>query len=384
MNILFLLYSDISQEQRVNKELETLSEAGYKVTITDFPSNDFLVIDSYLYDRCPVRLWTRNLPKNCFFWFLKYLESVLRFVILGIKIKPDIVHCVDRLALIPGFIISRLLRIPYVYDSQEIWSEVNSVLNHPKWLWLWLERFLAKRASRVIVTDHFRLEILADILRLDRSYMFVLMSLPKLSSSSFCSREIRDDSGFHDKMLAVYCGGISPGRHLEEIIKAFQLLPEEYVLAVVGFGSKEYNRHLQQLAEVSGLSGRYRMLSPVRWSEVSEYIRSADCAFALYEKNSMNNLYSSPSKLFDALVAGVPVVATDNPLILEVVEELAAGECIDQVIPKTIAQAVQNVCTRPNRMELRKHFEHIVREKYIWEKQSDQFVDFYTELEVES
>jgi len=235
-----------------------------------------------------------------------------------------------------------------------------------------------------MVTDNFRLKIIADILQLDASKMIVLMNLPKLSSLTKSHRQIRKESGFLNKKLVVYAGGLSAGRHLEEIISAFRKLPETHALAYIGYGSEEYKACLIDLARDACVSSRFKILPPVRWSDIPEYISSADCALALYEKCSINNIYCSPSKLFDAVIAGVPVVGTNNPLIVEVLGELDAGETIGVGTPAAIAEAIDKLIARDNTKDRRAQIASAAIAKYTWERQEEVLVDLYAKLEYQA
>ena len=382
MHILFILSSDIRQEQRVNKEMASLRQAGHAVTLLYLPASpQDVVVDDGAY---PISLTSRWMPKNLAFWPIKYAESVIRFVLAGIHLKPDAVHCVDRLTLLPGICVARILGVPYVYDTQEVWPEVNSALNRPRWLWLAFERYAARRAFRVLVTDHFRRSLSADLLKLSPDRIVVLMNLPKRDHvCTDCQRHLRTDSGFaDDKTLLVYAGGIAPGRHIEECILSLSHLAPSYTLAIIGFGDSGYRLSLQELACKNEVSHRVAILPPVPWSAIPSYIQAADCAFAFYEKSSINNLYCSPSKLFDALLAGVPVVGTDNPLIVETLAALDAGQTVSAVTPRSISRAVTEVVTRADLLQRRMRIAAMARKTYIWENQESLLHDIYARQEV--
>jgi len=382
MRILFLLNSDIRQEQRVNKEMATLRRAGHFVSLVYLPAADATADADADATQHPVRIWTRRLPRNLAFWPLKYIECTIRLVRSAVRLKPQVLHAVDRLSLLPGLLTAQWLGIPLIYDTQEIWPEVNSALNRPRWLWLAFERYAARRTIHVLVTDRFRRDLTANLLRLPPERLTVLMNLPNREVVAALDRsDIRVESGFAGNALLVYAGGLSPGRHLEECIGALGRLPSQYALTLVGFGDPAYKRQLIELAGRLGVSDRVAMLPPVPWSAIADYIRSADCAFAFYEKSSINNLYCSPSKLFDALLAGVPVVGTDNPLIVEVLSALDAGQTVADVTPETIAQAVTAVMNCADGSKRRAHIAAMARDTYTWEHQESVLHGIYEQLE---
>lgn len=381
MKILFLLNNDVSRQQRVGKEVETLIAAGYQVSVLTLPSDQGATYHSDTYEIRTIHLWTRGMPKNLLFWPLKFLEMTLRFLIVSRKMRPDIIHCVDRLPLLSAFLISRWLRINYIYDSQEIHSGVESSANRPKWFWLWLERFLAQRALLVLVTDHFRRDLTAEILHLDKSKIFILMNLPRIPDIDRATRTIQDDVPWRNGHLSIYAGSLIPNRHLEDIIGALVFLPSVYGIAFVGFVESDYMRELITLSERLGVQERFVILQPVKWSELPSYIATADCAFAFYEKNSLNNYYCSPSKLFDSLMAGVPVISSDNPLVVEVIQQHDAGVCIPEVTPRAIADAVLQLNANEDMNQMKKNISKVARIKFSWESQAQEFIKLYRRVE---
>jgi len=373
--ILFLITSDLRIEQRVNKEIDTLARAGKRITIADMPKA-VSADPTPGVEHVSVKLASRVLPKNLAFWAVKYLELCVRFITICVLKRPDAIHCLDRLALFPGGLGAMLTGARLVYDSQEIWPEVNSSLNRPRWLWLWLERFFARKCDTVIVTDEFRKKITMELLSLQTGCI-ALMNLPSVRAMVAAKGNIRQDSGFTGLKIIVYAGAIFPQRHMEDILLCLKHLPEEYGLTLVGFGPDEYIETLRHLARSNGLERRVAFLPPVRWNEVPDYLRGADCSVALYEKNSINNIYCSPSKVFDSFLAGVPVVGINSPLLLDLALKLDAVECIDNVSPQSIAAAAKKLIDRFSSAALRGELEEQARLHYTWEAQEAALLNVY-------
>ncbi|RJP50886.1 MAG: glycosyltransferase [Anaerolineaceae bacterium] len=381
MKILLLLQDDIMHQQRIAKEIYTLGKAGHEILLLEVlpPSSIEILPDGATQTRI-ITLWTRTLPKNVFFWAIKWFEMTIKMTFQGLTYKPDVVHCVNRITLLAGYIISKFWNIAFLYDSQEIESEVNSSANWPKWFWLGFERLLADRATRIMVTDHFRREITSEILKIEHSRFFVLMSLPMLRMQSICRRNLRAEFGGLDAKIVVYAGAINPGRHIEEIVESISLLPPDFVFAIVGFVTNDYRKSLELLINRLGIHQRVAFLPPVKWSDISDYISTADCALALYEMNSLNNCYCSPSKLFDAIMAGLPVIGTDTPLMREVLSTHDVGMCISHINASSIATAIRTIVERKDLLLLKSRLRELGREKYNWEAQEDSFLRFYENL----
>ena len=306
-----LLKGNVIYDSRSCKEIGSLQHAGHEIVVFELPPHGREGTSlGNLAELRSFRLFTRRLPKNLFFWTVKFLESTIFFWWHGWRLRPDAIHCHTQVFLLAAVLISKCLRIPLIYDMRDITFAVAST--RPKWFWLRYERLLVKIAKRVIVTDAYRLNIIADQLRINQSKMHILTNYPRLADAQRESKTVRDDFPTSKKLL-VYTGMLFSGRHLEEIIKAMAELGDRYALAIIGLGTTTYVDELKALAKSIGVDGRMVILPAVNWFEVSAYIRSADCAFSLYEKNSLNNYYCSHTKLFDAMIVGVPVIGSDNP-----------------------------------------------------------------------
>lgn len=372
MKVLFLLQGDILREQRVGKEIETLVRAGNQVELLEVsppekevPDNPWPATGFHA-----LRLHSRHLPRSPLFLLLKYLEMVVRMTLAGIRLHPDSVHCVDRPTLLPGYLIALWTGRPFVYDSQEIFAGTIGALNRPRWLWLWVERFLARRATAVFVTDHLRQGITRNLLRLPEQKIHVIMNVPRLEDLKTCTRSMRQEAGVGvGERLVAYCGLLAPHRGLEVSIEAMREVPTSVHLALVGFGGVEYLKALKTQVEEMGLGERVHFLDPLAWNEVVSFLVGADAVLIFYPKDSLNNLYCSPSKLFDALLAGVPAVGTDNPLVREILEEHDLGICIQEVVPSVVAEALVRLLSGGGTEGRRTRAETLARTKYLWEHQ---------------
>jgi glycosyltransferase involved in cell wall biosynthesis len=85
---------------------------------------------------------------------------------------------------------------------------------------------------------------------------------------------------------------------------------------------------------------------------------------------SPNYLESLPTKLFEYMAMGIPVLASDFPLWRRLVEESGAGRVVEPT-PGPVARALVDLCSDPGR--LRRHGEAgraAYRERYRWEAES--------------
>lgn len=378
--ILVLLQSDLAREQRIGKEIQSLQALGHTISLLEVPSveggREGAGIQGI--DQHRIFLKTRGLPRAIPFLALKYAEMVVQVVWTGMHLPGEVIHCVDRPMLLPGYLIALFSNRTFIYDSQEIFSGTTGPLNRPRGLWLALERWLARRASTVLVTDHFRKKILVEILGLDPEKVKVVMNVPRAQDLAPCMRRLREEVGAASKdVVMVYAGLIAPHRGLEATIEALSSTPDGHHLAIVGFGEAEYIERLVLKTPV-GIRHRVHYLPALPWNEVVSYIQEADVSLVFYPKDSQNNYYCSPSKLFDALLAGVPVLGTDNPLLMEVLEGENLGVCIPKVSAGHIRAGLEGILSHPAPEARTTRAKELARARYLWEHQEPVLREIYS------
>ena len=97
------------------------------------------------------------------------------------------------------------------------------------------------------------------------------------------------------------------------------------------------------------------------------------------QPDTLNHRLNTPTKLYDAIGAGVPVVASDLPGIAPIVTETGCGELCDPFDPLDIARAIRAILDAPARERdgYRVRCLAAARGTYSWERQADALMDVY-------
>jgi len=88
-----------------------------------------------------------------------------------------------------------------------------------------------------------------------------------------------------------------------------------------------------------------------------------------------------PNKMFEYMIAELPIIASNFLLWREIVEKNNCGICVNPLDPKEIAEAIEYLIEHPD--EARKMGENgrkAVLEKYNWENESKKLLEIYEEL----
>jgi glycogen synthase len=177
--------------------------------------------------------------------------------------------------------------------------------------------------------------------------------------------------------LVLYLGNVVPSRGVEQLCRAMADVPDA-VLVVVGPGGAFRDR---LIAEASSLpaADRIHFLPEVPPAGIPALTAAADVAAMPIQPTTLNHRLTTPTRLFDALGAGVPVVAADSPGMAEIVRETGCGLLCDPTDPSAIGRALREVLDAPadRRAEFRERALAAARGPYAWDRQVEKLLEVY-------
>lgn len=181
-----------------------------------------------------------------------------------------------------------------------------------------------------------------------------------------------------DRRLLVYQGSIQEYRGIEESIEAVTLL-ERCVLVIIGYG---YHRPaLEEMVRRRGLDDRVRFFGPIPNDELLYYTASADVGLCVIRGQSLSYRWSMPNKLFEYMMAGIPVVASDFEEMGRVVREEGVGTVCDPDDPESIAVAVRAIVDDPEAAARFRAATRVAISRYNWDHEEQKLLALYRRLE---
>ena len=91
-----------------------------------------------------------------------------------------------------------------------------------------------------------------------------------------------------------------------------------------------------------------------------------------------NYVESFPTKMFEYMALGLPVVVSDFPLYRDVVDSSACGLCVDPLDSAALAAALERLIRDPALAhELGRKGREAVQTRYRWDQQLDALEAFY-------
>lgn len=183
---------------------------------------------------------------------------------------------------------------------------------------------------------------------------------------------MREALSLGEKKVLLYHGTLSPNRGLQDAIRALALLKDRYpelVFLIVGDGKGK--QELESLATSMNLTDRVIFTGKVPYSDVPKYVRTADISILPFPDIVWWRV-SSPIKLMEYLVMGVPIVATDIPAHRWVSDQTGGVELAVDSSPDNLAAAISSLFEKGSVPVPRAMLEEVIS----WKRQARSLVDF--------
>lgn len=253
-------------------------------------------------------------------------------------VDADVHHAHDLNTLWVASRTARARRAKVVYDAHEMHACRTGVGAVRRRYAAWLERRLIRRVDAAITVS-------ASIAR----HMAAIPGAPEVTVVRNVPDRVQVDAALDlraelgiaaaDRII-LYQGTVQPHRGIEELIDAIQLV-DRCVLVVIGHG--DHRPTLEASVARRSLSERVHFFGPVDNRELIRWSASADVGTACIKAASLSYFYSLPNKLFEYMMAGLPVVASDFPEMADVVRSHDVGRVCDPSQPASIAHALREV-----------------------------------------
>ena len=365
-HVVFLRSNPIDPDPRVEKEAEALYNAGYQVTIVGWDrignskSMEDLGFARAIRVVIPAAYGSgiKNLPK-----LLSWQLVLFKWLITN---NFDIIHSCDFDTVLPAYIISKIKKVKVVYDIFDYYADMlNNTPEIIKKLIKRIDFFIINHVDAVIIADDSRKE---QIRGTSPRYLEVIYNTPK-------------DIGFiksiekHEAYRICFVGMFQPSRGLEDMIELVSR-HADWQLHIAGFGPQEI--YIQEKAKKFS---NIKFHGKVNYSRALELSRKADVLFALYDPQIPNHKYSSPNKLFEAMMLGKPIIVSNGSTMAEIVKKTGCGIVVEYGSLLETEKALKDILYKSENAEYfginaRKAYES----NYGWPQMEKRLVGLYNRL----
>lgn len=310
------------------------------------------------------------------------LMKIPRLLKLAIAQKPDVYHCNEVESWLAGVIASWFTGAKVIFDAHEIYSHDLAESRFPKWarpaviaLVRLFYRLLLPFTSRVVLAKNSAGEDFKGVktpLVLVQNYAELGETLPPAKKHEG-----------QEKITILHLGAINKQRGWPQMLDALAKTKNKHIsLRVLGrFGDNSGGEFLSR-AKTLGLENRVSVTDWIPYEQVMEETARADIGIILFQPVMHNFTHALPHKMFDYMLAGIPVIAPG--FAVEVSQNLGdakAGILVDPENTDAVAEAMDRLANdNALRKQLGENGRNAVIEKYNWEKEADTFVKMYREI----
>lgn len=355
--ILYICHGNFNYLSRAKRQINTLIENGYEVTVVN---GIFRGDPIYNY---PFRIEKLNISsgKSPLFNFL----SLIRFnvgLIFKVKGNHNFIICRELSVLLSGVILKFFKSAKLIFDSNELSVETKTGLS--KYFWGFIQCVLIQFCDTIFHAEKNRMEYFV------KTYPIIFKNVEQKVIENFpYLNERQNILKTTNDIKAVYFGGVSEGRGIEQILMAFKDIPN-CLLDIIGFGNENYYQKLNKILSDHKISN-VSFLKPVNDEDIYESLTDYKIGFAFYENTNLNNYYCAPNKVYQYLQANLAIITNNYPGLTSVVQDQKIGLCIDDLNADEIINALKHIVN----YKLWNNITQGMKEKYSWEYLSGIFVN---------
>jgi len=362
-----------------HRECVSLAQAGYRVTLlapADFEQEQregvaVMGIPRPAGRRQRPLVWWRLFRRAC-------------------RLRPDIIHFHDPelLLLAPLFRLALGKRVRLVYDVHEyLLDSLASKYWIPRWLRP-LAVSLTRRLEGLLVHLVTGLVLAVDgqrpLYAAFRGPIAVVRNLPlaRLFEGGVPHPDL-ERPGFK----LVYVGLLLPQRGIDSVLEAMRLLREQGIEDVTLYligpeTSSAYFREIEGFVQAHRLGQQVRRLGYVPHDRLKDYLAGANAGLCPGQHTRQYSRPNLPTKLFEYMLGGLPILTVDNPHWRAYVEESQGGLVVPAGDASAHAEAILWLRDHPaEAAAMGQRGRAMVLDHYTWEQEQTKLIAFYEAIE---
>jgi glycosyltransferase involved in cell wall biosynthesis len=381
--VCILSFSNIARDGRVLRQINFISNAGFKVDVIGngnwiapsgvkyyelqkskiSPLSNFLDLIFLLLGRVTPKFW------EIVFWRKKeYLQAKD----LLVQQDYDLIHANDWDALPVACFAYKISGVPILFDAHEYTLEQERDVFRKKFLRKPYQKYFLKTygdyfAKMVTVSEGIR-GLYAKNFGWDSQ---VVRNVPGYKKHKF--RKVNPN---HIKLI--HHGGAIKGRNIESLIQLMSNLDKRFYLYLMLVQSNlAYFNKLKTFAQITS-PDRIVFLNPVTPDQISDAINEYDIGIHLMKADNLNHYHALPNKLFEFIMAGLTIATYPLPDMAKLIQDNNIGFVSQEQTEKSMAKAINDL--EISEIEFYKSNSLKLAKELNAETEMDKLIKIYNEI----
>jgi len=325
-----------------------------------------------------VYVYTVRKPKSKLLHFF----TLWRIFTKGLRLNCNILHCHEPDSLFVGLIIKFIKRnTKVIYDVHEHWpSEIaygwlrirnKKLLKLVETMAYGVELILAQRADRIIVVSKSVGERFTG--KIAESRISVIPNAPLLRFISIQAQE-------KDADMVIVGGGLQSYHGIYELLQALADIKKYYPnirLKIIG----KLREKLELIIKQYNLEDNIILTGYLPYEKMYEEIIKGKIGVVLYKPEYYNAYISLPNKLFDYMICGLPVIASNLPEIRSIIKNAECGLLVNPIKLNEIRDALLYLLRHEREAkEMGIHGKQFIEHMFNWNRFERIFLKIYEEI----
>lgn len=355
----FTVTNDLSYDQRMDRICHSLAKTGYDVTLVGRVMPNSLPLEKKLFKQVRLNCW--NTKGKLF-----YAEYNLRLYSYLMRKKMNGICAVDLDTILPCLRISKIRKIPRIYDAHELFTELKEVLDRPfvHKSWMRIEKNTVpqfKHAYTVSqgIADEFRRRYHLDF--------ETIRNLPVLEPL----QDIHPRQRF-----ILFQGAVNEARKFEALVPAMKDVDAKLVVC----GDGNFMQKLKELISRHNMEQKIELRGMMLPQQLRLVAGQARVGVGLSEREGLNQYLALPNKFLDYIHAMLPQVTMNFPEYKKINDQFKVALLLDEAEPSEIAQALNKLLHDDVLYAELKANTLLAREELNWQHEEKKLISFYNRI----
>jgi len=295
----------------------------------------------------------------------------------------DIIHANDLDTALTAYFFSKKKNVPFIYDAHEL--ESDRAIRKGFFVRIFThihEKKVSQSAAAVITVSQKIAERIQQLYDLKETPICILNAPWAKKDSIIKVDPIKKQLNLKEgDFLSLYVGVVNVSRNLEVTIESAQYLPPNHHIAFIGPPAEAFIQQIEQLLDHHNVRDRVHICPPVKQAKLIKHIESADLGLILSANICDSFNYAMPNKLFEMSFAGLPLLVSNLESIRRYVEGNQIGIVIEEKLTaKNIANAILEAESSYSQIKPTSEKVKDLKSRFGWEIQSEKLISLYKEI----